>query len=97
MVVLSSFGFRNERKTLVSSANSRKESFVEELSLFEELTISFLRSLKTLEIFGVFESKNLFLASHFYCFPVWGNSVKSNIHNSELQLVQNFAARVVFW
>ena len=41
MVVLSSFGFRNEGKTLVSSANSRKESLVEELSLFEELMISF--------------------------------------------------------
>ena len=35
MVVLSSFGLRNEGKTLVSSANSRKES------LFEELMISF--------------------------------------------------------
>ena len=42
----------------------------------------FLRSLKTLKIFGVLvKSKNLFLASYFYCFPVWGNSVKSNIHN----------------
>ena len=42
MVVLSSFGlFRNEGKTLVSSANSRKESLFEELSLFDELMISF--------------------------------------------------------
>ena len=57
----------------MSSANSRKESLVEELSLFEELMISFqqrysplfismeerncfhsfLRSLKTLKVFGV--------------------------------------------
>ena len=40
-IVLSSFGFRNGGKTLVTSAISRKESLVEELSLFEELMISF--------------------------------------------------------
>ena len=31
----------------------------------------------------------------FYCSTVWSNTSKSNIE--KLQLVQNFAARVLYW